>query len=198
VRNPWRMRLQNKLFPYLHLFGSRLPRATASFEKMPFQTLPGLAPIFLPGQEPLPPGFTDDDRQALAQQHKMERYMTMGQESCVFKAVLSGGAGEQENDEESFSKAFTHQKTEGFGLGAFFSLMSATFAYEDPLLRAEGLSTRQKTTQIFKEMGRNMWRSGKGFGRVGALYSATECVIESVSHLVCLTEVYSLIPTTRE
>lgn len=63
--------------------------------------------------------------------------------------------------------------------------MSATFAYEDPLLRPQtnpALSTRQKTAEIFKEMGRNMWRSGKGFGKVGALYAGVECVIEGVSN----------------
>lgn len=26
-----------------------------------------------------------------------------------------------------------------------------------------------------------MWKSGRGFGKVGALYAGTECVIESVS-----------------
>jgi mitochondrial import inner membrane translocase subunit TIM22 len=34
--------------------------------------------------------------------------------------------------------------------------------------------------EIFKEMGRGMWRSGKGFSKVGALYAGIECVIESV------------------
>jgi import inner membrane translocase subunit TIM22 len=57
--------------------------------------------------------------------------------------------------------------------------MSSSFAYEDPLLR-QNLSTTQKTTEIFKDMGRGMWRSGKGFGKVGALYAGIECVIESV------------------
>ena len=54
----------------------------------------------------------------------------------------------------------------GFAIGAFFSLMSASFAYEDPLMR-QSLTTAQKTSEIFREMGRNMWRSGKGFGKVG-------------------------------
>ena len=58
--------------------------------------------------------------------------------------------------------------------------MSSSFAYEDPLLR-QNLSTQQKAREIFKEMGRGMWRSGKGFGKVGALFAGIECVIESVS-----------------
>lgn len=67
-------------------------------------------------------------------------------------------------------------------MGAFFSLMSASFQYEDPVLRAQGtLSNTQKTSAVFKEMGKNMWSSGKGFGKVGALFAGIECVIESVS-----------------
>ena len=58
-------------------------------------------------------------------------------------------------------------------------MMSSSFAYEDPLLR-QNLNTTQKTKEIFKEMGRGMWRSGKGFSKVGALYAGIECVIESV------------------
>lgn len=61
--------------------------------------------------------------------------------------------------------------------------MSSTFAYEDPLSRAsEKLTgTRAQTAYIFKEMGKNMWRSGKGFAKVGALYSGVECCVEGVS-----------------
>lgn len=71
----------------------------------------------------------------------------------------------------------------GFGLGAFFSLMSASFAYEDPLLRQRsqaGMNTTQKASQIFKDMGRGMYTTGKGFGKVGALFAGIECVIEGV------------------
>ena len=68
----------------------------------------------------------------------------------------------------------------GLAIGAFFSLMSSSFAYEDPLMR-NNLTRTQKASEIFKEMGRGMWRSGKGFGKVGALFAGIECVIESVS-----------------
>jgi hypothetical protein len=73
--------------------------------------------------------------------------------------------------------------TEGLGLGAFFSLMSASFAYEDPLSRASSklVGTRAQTAYMFKEMGRGMWSTGKGFAKVGALYSGVECCIEGVS-----------------
>lgn len=57
--------------------------------------------------------------------------------------------------------------------------MSSSFAYEDPLARAQMTNT-QKASEIFKEMGRGMLRSGKGFAKVGALFAGIECVIESV------------------
>lgn len=71
----------------------------------------------------------------------------------------------------------------GFALGGFFSLMSATFAYEDPLSRAarDVTGTKAQTIYVMKEMGRNMWSSGKGFAKVGALYAGVECCIEGVS-----------------
>lgn len=79
--------------------------------------------------------------------------------------------------------------------------MSATFAYEDPLSRTwaqDNMNTRQKTTQIFKDMGKGMWKSGKGFGKVGALYAGVECCIEGVRD--CLFAVrhttYNISPST--
>ena len=77
-------------------------------------------------------------------------------------------------------------RTVGFGMGAFISLMSSSFAYEDPLIRqqqqaAGAISTTAKAREIFTEMGRGMWRSGKGFAKVTVLFAGTECVIESVS-----------------
>ena len=76
--------------------------------------------------------------------------------------------------------------TVGFGMGAFISLMSSSFAYEDPLIRQQqqatgAISTTAKAREIFGEMGRGMWRSGKGFAKVTVLFAGTECVIESVS-----------------
>jgi len=86
----------------------------------------------------------------------------MAMENCVTKAALAGGGG--------------------LVLGGMFSLMSASFAYEDPYIRAQqeaGMTTPQKASKIFKEMGKNAWSTGKSFGKVGALYASIECVIES-------------------
>lgn len=73
----------------------------------------------------------------------------------------------------------------GFAIGGLFSLMSASFAYEDPLMRDRNAT--QKARDIFREMGKNMYSSGKGFAKVGALFAGTECVIEGVSLSLPLT-----------
>ncbi|CDO78026.1 hypothetical protein BN946_scf184907.g16 [Trametes cinnabarina] len=121
-------------------------------------SLPLVAPVFPAGREPLPPGVTEEEREAYQQAKKYQDMMSAGMESCVTKTVIAGAGG--------------------FAIGGLFSLMSSSFAYEDPLLR-QNLSTQQKAREIFKEMGRGMWKSGKGFGKVGALFAGIECVIES-------------------
>ena len=66
-------------------------------------------------------------------------------------------------------------------------MMSASFAYEDPILRAnreQGMNTVQKTSAVFKEMGQGMWRQGKSFGRIGGMFTLVECIIESVRDLL--------------
>ena len=77
-------------------------------------------------------------------------------------------------------------------MGAFISLMSSSFAYEDPLIRQQqqaigAISTTAKAREIFAEMGRGMWKSGKGFAKVTVLFAGTECVIESVSFFFSLS-----------
>ncbi|KDN53403.1 Tim17-domain-containing protein [Tilletiaria anomala UBC 951] len=132
---------------------------------------PWLAPIYLPGQEPLPEGYTEEDRANLAQVQMWQRYASGAMESCPVKCTLSGAAG--------------------FGLGAFFTLFSAALSADDPTRRTTAylqaqaagipepkLSTALQTKEFFKDTGKNMWRSGKGFGKVGALYSGIECCVE--------------------
>ncbi|ODN84575.1 mitochondrial import inner membrane translocase subunit TIM22 [Cryptococcus amylolentus CBS 6039] len=123
-------------------------------------SMPLLPPIYLPGQEPFPAGTTDWEKEEMQTALKYQRWMGMAAESCPFK-VGSAGTG-------------------GLVLGGFFSLMSATFAYEDPLSRAseKHASTRAQTWFVMKDMGRSMWSSGKGFAKVGMVYSGVECCIE--------------------
>ena len=55
--------------------------------------LPGTAPIFPAGKEPLPPGITEEERDNFLQAKKYERWMAMGMESCVAKTVIAGVGG---------------------------------------------------------------------------------------------------------
>lgn len=56
--------------------------------------LPMVPPIFPVGKEPLPPGFTEEDRENMLQAKKYQDFMTMGMESCVAKTVIAGVGGE--------------------------------------------------------------------------------------------------------
>ncbi|KAJ7772093.1 mitochondrial import inner membrane translocase subunit TIM22 [Mycena maculata] len=118
---------------------------------------PGQVP-YAAGKEPVPAGFTPEDVENVRQSKKMEQFMQMAMNSCAAKTVMAGGAG--------------------FGLGAVFTLMTASMSYEDPLLR-QNAGTAQKARDILRETGKSMWSSGKSFGKVGAIYASIECVIES-------------------
>lgn len=136
-------------------------------------------PIYLKGQEPLPPGASESDRLQIQEMAKWSSLASSAMESCPVKCILSGSAG--------------------FVLGGFFSLLSSSFAIDDPLRRSTlasaqmanaklglpnhtpELTTAQQTKEFFKETGRGMYRSGKGFGKVGAIYAGIECCIEGVS-----------------
>ncbi|KAK0534756.1 Mitochondrial import inner membrane translocase subunit tim22 [Tilletia horrida] len=139
--------------------------------------IPMVAPIYMPGQEPLPAGFTEADRAQMAQMEQYSKYMAQAMESCPVKCAMAG--------------------VMGFGLGGFFSLLGSSFAMDDPLRRSNlqaaairnaaagttvppvaELTTAQQTKEFFLETGRGMYRTGKGFGKVGALYSGIECCIE--------------------
>lgn len=56
-------------------------------------SLPLVAPLFPAGKEPLPPGYTEDDRAQIEQAKKYQGYMTMGMESCVAKTAIAGVGG---------------------------------------------------------------------------------------------------------
>jgi import inner membrane translocase subunit TIM22 len=144
--------------------------------------------IYAKGQEPLPPGLSDDDRPAYEQNKKWERYMVTAMESCPAKTVMAGGAGTPRLLPlwlACLAGVLNTLHLSGLGIGAFFSLMSASFAYEDPVLRQQTQAkySVQRARDVFKEMGRGMWSTGKGFGKVGALFAGIECVIESVGEL---------------
>ena len=56
-------------------------------------TLPLVAPLFPAGKEPLPPGFTEEDRTQLLEAKKYQSWMTYGMESCAAKTVIAGVGG---------------------------------------------------------------------------------------------------------
>lgn len=64
--------------------------------------------------------------------------------------------------------------------------MSSSFAVEDPFRAPQfaHMTTQMKAKEVFKDMGKGMWKSGSGFARVGALYAGSECVIEGVRLLL--------------
>ena len=56
-------------------------------------SLPLVPPLFPAGKEPLPPGFTEDDRQVMLQNKRMQNYMQVGMESCIAKTAMAAGMG---------------------------------------------------------------------------------------------------------
>jgi len=118
---------------------------------------PLVCPIVAPGGWP---GATDEDREKMRQVIKSNIAVQTGMESCVVKGALSGVGG--------------------FAIGAFFSLMSSSFRYEDPFgaPNMQGMNNRQKAVEMFRDMGRGMWRSGRGWGAIGLLFSGSECIVE--------------------
>ena len=54
---------------------------------------PLLPPLFPAGKEPLPPGFTEEDRAQMMQAKKTQEWMTFAMESCVAKTIMAGGGG---------------------------------------------------------------------------------------------------------
>lgn len=55
--------------------------------------LPLVAPVFPAGKEPLPPGWTEVDRDNMLQAKKYQQWMQVGMESCAAKTVIAGAGG---------------------------------------------------------------------------------------------------------
>ncbi|RUS16086.1 mitochondrial import inner membrane translocase subunit tim22 [Endogone sp. FLAS-F59071] len=94
----------------------------------------------------------------------MERQVKMMHavmESCPFKFATSGVIG--------------------FGLGAAFGLIMSSFEYSGPTLDTEIVkqTTGQQIKSAFKDMGTRSYSMAKNFAVVGAIFSGTECIIES-------------------
>ncbi|KAF2815622.1 Tim17-domain-containing protein [Mytilinidion resinicola] len=108
------------------------------------------------------PGMNNDTAGMSEQEKQMVKYMQMGMESCAGKTVMSG--------------------VMGAGLGGMFGLFMSSMRYDTPYT-AQGaeiaaLPFKQQLRAGMREMGRASYSSAKNFGKVGAIFSGTECVIE--------------------
>ncbi|PVV04164.1 hypothetical protein BB560_001341, partial [Smittium megazygosporum] len=77
--------------------------------------------------------------------------------SCLFKTGLSGVAG--------------------LGLGAIFGLIMSSIDFTNPV-NTEA-STKQQIKETLRDMGQKSYSTAKGFALVAAIYSGSECIIES-------------------
>lgn len=79
----------------------------------------------------------------------------------------------------------------GFGFGGMMGLFFASLGSSSPettLFMGDRNAvtgqlyptTRAQVTAVFKDMAGRTWSSAKNFGKIAALFSASECVIESV------------------
>ncbi|ORX71603.1 mitochondrial import inner membrane translocase, subunit Tim17/22 [Linderina pennispora] len=78
-------------------------------------------------------------------------------DSCAFKAGFSGIAG--------------------FGIGAVFGLVLSGIEFSSPV--DTSATTKQQIKQVFKDMGAKSYSSAKNFAVMAAIYSGSECMIES-------------------
>ncbi|KAB8360883.1 hypothetical protein FH972_024616 [Carpinus fangiana] len=96
------------------------------------------------------------------------KQMQAAMESCPAKTVLAG--------------------TMGFGLGGAFGLFMSSMRYDTPLSTGVNGATssvstlpmREQLRHGLKDMGRASWSSAKNFGKVGAIFSGSECCIEGL------------------
>ncbi|KAG9244731.1 Tim17/Tim22/Tim23/Pmp24 family-domain-containing protein [Calycina marina] len=103
------------------------------------------------------------DEQAL-QQQVMIKQMQAVMESCPGKTAVSG--------------------VMGFALGGAFGLFMASMQYDTPMATnpnataIQSLPLKEQLKKGFRDMGSRSFSSAKNFGKVGAIFAGTECVIE--------------------
>ncbi|KAI7865841.1 mitochondrial import inner membrane translocase subunit Tim17 family protein [Spinellus fusiger] len=99
-------------------------------------------------------GATEQEKQTIA-------LIQSTMESCPFKTVMSCGAG--------------------FVMGGAFGLFMSSFEYAGPTVseKMAQQTTKQQIKTAFKDMGTRSYSMAKNFAVVGAIYSGSECCIES-------------------
>ena len=78
-----------------------------------------------------------------------------------------------------FSDILTINYFSGYVLGAGFGIFTAGLDTSMPTSVTGQVDTSARA--VFREMGQRASSYGKNFGVVGAMFSGTECVVESVS-----------------
>ncbi|KAJ2757186.1 Mitochondrial import inner membrane translocase subunit tim22 [Coemansia pectinata] len=78
-------------------------------------------------------------------------------DSCAFKAGFSGVAG--------------------YGIGLVFGLVLSGIEFSSPV--DTSASTKQQIKTVFRDMGTKSLSSAKNFAIMAAIYSGSECMIES-------------------
>ena len=86
-------------------------------------------------------------------------------DSCLLKLLLSAGVS--------------------FALGGVFGLFTASI---DPMSTVVGPTDTPTTRVVLREMRKRSWSYAKNFGWIGAMFSGTECLLESVTNWRVLRE----------
>lgn len=95
------------------------------------------------------------------QEQQTIRMMQGAFESCPVRTAMAGVAG--------------------FAMGAAFGLFMSSFEYAGPVMNEDLVkqTTKQQIKHAFKDMGTRSMSMAKNFGKVGMIYSGSECCIES-------------------
>ena len=111
-------------------------------------------------------------------------------ESCAFKSVTACVIGEDTRKSQVFAAYCvcwrqshvshdTHVTTAGFALGGAFGLFTAGL---DPNITGDSPHAPQRSGRdVLKEVRGRGWSMAKNFAIVGAMFSGTECLLETVS-----------------
>ena len=110
-----------------------------------------------PGRQSATEGMNETEAAAV-------RAMQGAMESCLGKSIMSG--------------------VMGFALGGAFGLFMSSMSYDSSLTPASqaiaNLPMRQQIKAGLKDMGQRSYSSAKNFGKIGALFTATECGVEAL------------------
>ncbi|KAI9248510.1 Tim17/Tim22/Tim23/Pmp24 family-domain-containing protein [Phascolomyces articulosus] len=100
-------------------------------------------------------------QQMSAQEQQQIRMIQSAMESCPVKVAMAGAAG--------------------LAMGAAFGLFMSSFEFSGPSMDPKLLeqSTKVQMKAVLKDMKNRSVSMGKNFAVVGAIYSGSECCIES-------------------